>query len=266
MSAQTTKRRGTIPDNDMTRGPEAPEMPNPDNAALFLDFDGTLVEIAERPDAVRLEPGMEDVLIGLHAHTNGRIAIVSGRNLVELERIMPNYPGVIVGSHGAESRIDGAYTTAPEGETTAFIASRDMLRAWVEHYEGVLLEEKPVSLVLHYRQAPDRQSDCEGILSALSQVMPGFVVRPSKMAVELMPENVSKERAVLGLLEEWRDLIPVAIGDDRTDEDMFGAADANGGYAIKVGEGDTAAKYRLSGVGEVHALLRNWLETSERSS
>ena len=256
-------RRETIPESDTH---DAPEMPDPDKAALFLDFDGTLVEIAPRPDAVKLEAGMEDVLIGLHTRTNGRIAIVSGRNLVELERIMPNYPGVLVGSHGAESRIDGAYETAPEGETTAFIASRDMLRAWVEHYDGVLLEEKPVSLVLHYRQAPDRQSDCEGILDALSQVMPGFVVRPSKMAVELMPENVSKERAVLGLLEDWRDLTPIAIGDDRTDEDMFGAVGASGGYAIKVGDGETAAKYRLGGVAEVHALLRNWLDNSEKSS
>ena len=260
------KRRETIPDSDINRGPDTPEIPDPGKTALFLDFDGTLVEIAPRPDAVTLRPGMEDVLGDLHARTNGRVAIVSGRSLAQLERIMPGYRGVLVGSHGAESRIEGIYATAAEGESTAFRASRDMLLAWVEHYEGVLLEEKPVSLVLHYRQAPDRQSDCTGILTALSQVMPGFVVRPSKMAVELMPETVSKERAVLDLLERWPDRIPIAIGDDRTDEDMFGAVAASGGYGIKVGEGPTSARFRLGGVAEVHALLQNWLGNSERSS
>lgn len=259
-------RRETISDSDMNRGQDAPEMPEPARTALFLDFDGTLVEIAPRPDEVALKPGMEDVLGDLHALMNGGLAIVSGRNLADLERIMPNFRGTLVGSHGAESRIDGAYATVEEGERTAFKASRDMLRAWVEHYEGVLLEEKPASLVLHYRQAPDRQAECEEVLSALTQVTPGFVVRPSKMAVELMPENVSKERAVLELLEDWQDRTPIAIGDDRTDEDMFGAVNASGGYAIKVGDGETAAKYRLGGVAEVHALLRNWLENSEKSS
>lgn len=250
----------------MNSGQDAPNLPDPSKTALFLDFDGTLVEIAARPDAVTLASGMEDVLGDLHTRTNGRIAIVSGRNLSELERIMPNYPGVLVGSHGAESRIDGVYASVADGDSTAFRASRDMLQAWVEHYEGVLLEEKPVSLVLHYRQAPERESDCARILDALSQVMPGFVVRPSKMAVELMPENVSKKRAVLDLLEGWRDRMPVAIGDDRTDEDMFDAADANGGYGVKVGEGETAARFRLGGVADVHALLRSWAKNSEGSS
>ena len=254
-----------IPDSETNRGEGALEMPDPGRTALFLDFDGTLVEIAPRPDAVTLDPGMANVLDDLHSLTNGRIAIVSGRSLGQLERIMPNYRGVLVGSHGAESRIEGAYATVVEGKGMAFRSGRDMLRAWVPHYDGVLLEEKPASLVLHYRQAPDRQSDCAAILTGLAQVTPGFVVRPSKMAVELMPKTASKKRAVLDLLEGWPDRIPVAIGDDRTDEDMFTAADARGGYGIKVGDGETTAKFRLGGVAEVHAHLRSWLEKTERS-
>ena len=256
----------TTLDSDTTREPDGPELPDPQRTALFLDFDGTLVEIAPRPDAVRLDPEMEEALGRLHARTNGRIAIVSGRSLAELERIIPNYSGVLVGSHGAESRIDGTYAVVEEGESAAFRTSRDRLRDWVDDHDGVLLEEKPASLVLHYRQAPERQSACSDILAALAEDMPGFVVRPSKMAVELMPEAVSKERAVLDLLKDWRDRVPVAIGDDRTDEDMFAAAADSGGYAIKVGEGETAARFRLSGVAAVHALLRGWVESSEVSS
>lgn len=260
------ERRGTIPEIDIKGGQCPPKLPEPGESALFLDFDGTLVEIAPRPDEVTLRPGMEEVLCDLHARMDGRLAIVSGRSLGELERIMPNYRGVIVGSHGAESRIDGVHTVAAEGDTTAFRASRDMLRAWIGHYEGVLLEEKPVSLVLHYREAPDREADCAEILTALSRTMTGFVVRPSKMAVELMPEDVSKERAVLDLLADWGDRVPIAIGDDLTDEDMFGAVQARGGYGIKVGEGQTSARFRLDGVAEVHALLESWREKTGESS
>lgn len=244
---------------------DMPGIPDPARTALFLDFDGTLVEIASRPDEVALDPGMAEILGAIHARTGGSMAIVSGRSLAELDLIMPTYRGALVGSHGAETRIDGAYTAAAEGESTAFKAVRDALRGWVRHYDRVLLEEKPASLVLHYRLDPDRQSDCTALLKALAQTVPGFAVRPSKMAVELLPEAVSKERAVLELLERWRDRVPVAIGDDRTDEDMFAAAEGNGGYGIKVGEGETAARYRLAGVPEVHALLRSWVEGSEKS-
>ena len=259
-------RRSAIPDSDINGGQELPQVPEVGSAALFLDFDGTLVELAPRPDAVRLRPGIEGVLCDLDTRMEGRLAIVSGRSLAELERIMPNFGGVIIGSHGAESRINSVYATAAEGDSTAFRASRDMLRVWVAHYDGVLLEEKPVSCVLHYREAPDREGDCVEILTALAQTMPGFVVRPSKMAVELMPEAVSKKRAVLDLLEGWGDRTPIAIGDDRTDEDMFGAAESCGGFGIKVGEGETAARFRVAGVSDVHALLRSWLETPARSS
>lgn len=260
------RRRRAIPDSDINGGQKLPEVPEPGTAALFLDFDGTLVEIAPRPDAVRLRPGMEEVLCDLDTRMEGRLAIVSGRSLAELEHIMPNYRGVIIGSHGAESRIDGVYETAAEGDGTAFRAVRDMLRAWVGHYDGVLLEEKPVSFVLHYREVPDREADCVEVLTALARTLPGFVVRPSKMAVELMPEAVSKERAVLNLLKDWGDRTPVAIGDDRTDEDMFGAAESRGGFGIKVGEGETSARFRVSDVSDVHALLQNWLKAPARSS
>ncbi|SDY62380.1 trehalose-phosphatase [Citreimonas salinaria] len=250
----------------MNRGPDASDLPDLGRTALFLDFDGTLVGIAPRPDAVKVAPGLEDVLSEIHDRTKGRAAIVSGRSIAQLEGFLPTYSGILVGSHGAESRVDGAYATAAEGDTTAFKASRDMLRAWVRHHDGVLLEEKPVSLVLHYRQAPEHEDACAGILAALSQVMPGFVVRPSKMALELMPETVSKKRAVVDLMEGWHERTPIAIGDDRTDEDMFHAAGAAGGYGIKVGDGDTVAKFRLGGVEDVHALLRNWVEKTEGTS
>lgn len=81
-----------------------------------------------------------------------------------------------------------------------------------------------------------------------------------------MPENVSKKRAVQDLLERWPGRVPIAIGDDRTDEDMFDAVNAGAGYGIKVGEGDTAARFRLDDVAGVHDLLQSWLARSEKAS
>src|SRR5690606_36660302 len=88
-----------------------------------------------------------------------------------------------------------------------------------------------------------------------------FEVRHSKMAVELLPDDVSKKRALRRLMRRWADRIPLAIGDDRTDEGMFCAVTAfDGGYGIKIGEGWTNAQYRVQSVDSLRGVLRFWLE------
>ncbi|MCR9110260.1 MAG: trehalose-phosphatase [Rhodobacteraceae bacterium] len=240
-------------------------LPDPATIALFLDFDGTLVEIAERPDAVKVLPETQGILRDLNAKTRGRLVIVSGRRLQDLEQFLPEFDGVLVGSHGAERRLGGVHETSSEGQSASFENTSRTLRAWAGNQNEILLEEKPASLVLHYRQAPAMQSECQTIAAELAAVMPGFVARSSKMAVEIMPKAISKERAVLRLMKDWSDRLPIAIGDDRTDEDMFCAADAHGGFGIKVGEGDTVARLRIDNVAAVHALLRRWTNISGAS-
>ncbi len=229
-------------------------------AAVFLDFDGTLVEIASRPDAVELPPGTGELLGRLQAVTEGAVALVSGRSLADLERMLPGYYGILVGSHGAERRVDGIRSVADQGKSAAFSAARDELSGWVRQHDDVLLETKPASLVLHYRGAPHLETACTQVLDAVAQRLPGFAVRPSKMALELMPETVSKRSAVLEMMEVWSGRMPVAIGDDRTDEGMFAVAQALGGHGIKVGPGKTDAGWRVGDVAAVHSMLRRWLD------
>ena len=129
------------------------------------------------------------------------------------------------------------------------------------------LEEKPAALVLHYRGAPQHQVACGRIMAALAEDASGFTVRHSKMALELMPERICKRDAVEMLLDRWTgDRTPVAIGDDRPDEGMFGAVQERGGFGIRVGDEETCASYRIRSVADVHALLDCWLQEPEGAS
>ncbi|PVA08337.1 trehalose-phosphatase [Thalassorhabdomicrobium marinisediminis] len=240
-------------------------LPDLSQVALFLDFDGTLVEIAERPDAIIVPDDLPATLRALDDATGGAVAVVSGRRLDELDAWLTGFDGVLIGSHGAETR-NGADAGGDGAAHTgrAFSDARDRLRGWVAGRDGVLLEEKPASLVLHYRQVPTCEGACADIMDTVASDLPGFEVRPSKMAFELMPKSVSKETVVQDLMTRWSGRIPVAIGDDRTDEGMFRAAQALGGTGIKVGEGDTLASSRLPDVTALRALLADWLEAEAR--
>lgn len=249
---------GFVPGNPET-ATSLPDVPDLSRIALFLDFDGTLVEIAERPDAVQVPSRVQDLLTDLNRRTGGAVAIVSGRRMADLERFLPDFAGTLVGSHGGEWRDSGNRHVAEEAGSDTFAHLRDMLRAWVGAHDGVLLEEKPAALVLHYRRAPQHQVACGRIMAALADDTPAFTVRHAKMAVELMPERICKRGSVETLLQRWADRTPVAIGDDRPDEGMFGLVEERGGFAIRVGDEETRASYRVGCVADVHAMLACWL-------
>jgi len=257
---------GFVPGNPKT-ATSLPTAPDLSCTALFLDFDGTLVEIAGRPDAVDVPSGVQDLLSALDERTGGAVAIVSGRRMADLEQYLPDFTGTLVGSHGAEWRTGGDRHVAEEAKSETFAHLREVLRAWVAAHDGVLLEEKPAALVLHYRGAPQHQVACGRIMAALAEDTSGFTVRHSKMALELMPERICKRDAVEMLLDRWTgDRTPVAIGDDRPDEGMFGAVQERGGFAIRVGDEETCASYRIRSVADVHALLDCWLQEPEGAS
>jgi trehalose 6-phosphate phosphatase len=237
----------------------APEVPDLGRALFFIDFDGTLVDIAERPDAVTVPGEVLDLLSDLHARTDGATAVISGRRMEDLERFLPGFPGAVVGSHGAEVKDGATLWRHPAAGSEALICIRRMAETWAEMNPGVLVEEKPCSVALHFRQAPDRMGDGEALLDAVVRQNPGFMLHHAKMALEVHPDDVSKRAAVGRLMRRWPRRLPVAFGDDRTDEGMFEAVNAAGGHSIKVGPGETAADWRLEGPGEVRAALARWL-------
>ncbi|MFD2172926.1 trehalose-phosphatase [Rhodobacter lacus] len=231
---------------------EAPPALDTAQDALFLDFDGCLVEIAPRPDAICVPDRLGLGLAALAARLDGALAIVSGRSLRELEHYLAGFDGPMVGSHGAESRGLGEAPLRPEG----LLALQAELAEFAAQ-KGLLYEPKSLGAGLHFRARPELQAETEAFAARAALRFPGFEVQLAKMAVELRPRGASKDGALARLTRRapFAGRRPVYAGDDVTDEPALAWAEAHGGYGVKVGPGDTAASYRLGAPDQVRAWL-----------
>jgi trehalose 6-phosphate phosphatase len=225
--------------------------------ALFLDFDGTLVEIAPAPSLVRVPAELPDLLDELADRLGGAIAVVSGRPLDELARMLAPFAGGIAGDHGLERRYGGGKVTRCRAhpELDRF---RPLLAGFATRHHGVVLEDKGGSLALHYRQKPSLGSICHAFLRRAAQASNGALATVAgKMVVELMPRSAGKGRAISDFLANppFHGRLPVFIGDDTTDEDGFAVVNRLGGVSVHVGGGATIAHHNLATVGDVLAWL-----------
>lgn len=230
-----------------------------DGAALFLDFDGTLVDLAETPDSIRVSPALEPMLQRLQRRLGGRLAIVSGRSLADLERHLPASGIAFSGSHGLELRLAGG-SALPLSVPAGLDDACDKVRAFAAGADGLLVEEKPAGIALHYRRAPAEGPRVEAFMGALAR-RHGFAVQRGKMVVELIPMGATKGDALRAFMTEphFAGARPVFVGDDLTDEHGFIAAVALGGAGVLIGpERPTAARYRLPSV----AAVADWLESA----
>ncbi|GGC32030.1 trehalose 6-phosphate phosphatase [Novosphingobium marinum] len=237
--------------------PAPPPLDCSANCALFLDFDGTLVDIAPQPDAIAVDPALPGLLDALSTRLDGRLAIVSGRAVADLDRHLGKLDVAYAGSHGGEFRPSGSDAVellAPPLPREA----EDEVRDFVSHSEGLLAEAKPLGIAMHYRAAPAREDAVLELASELSARL-GLEMKRGKMVVELLTPGSDKGSAVARFMdmEQFRDATPLFLGDDVTDEDAFEIVREHGGTAILVGEErESAAGWRLSGVGEVHRWLK----------
>jgi trehalose 6-phosphate phosphatase len=240
--------------------PPAPveEFPgDPSNWALFLDLDGTLIDIATAPDAVRVPTDLGPLLGLVSRHLNGAVAIVTGRLLSDLDALFAPLLLPAAGLHGMEWRIRG------DGEITVAQAETvDAIRGAVEQIAagrpGILLEDKGKALALHYRHAPEQKNWLTREIETLLASHPGLKAMPGKMVLEIKPAGVSKYTAVRQLMRHppFLGRVPVFIGDDVTDQDGFRAALEGGGLAIAVAERpDEAASMTLA----APMVVRDWL-------
>lgn len=222
------------------------------DASLFLDFDGTLVRIADRPDGIRVEPRLLKLLEELSRKLDGRLTLVSGRSSADVLTWLHPLRLTVAGSHGLERN------GAPVDRAPALDECLRHLRSFEARHHGVLLEEKPMGVALHYRQAPEIEEECRSAAEQAAAIS-GLQVQPGKMVFELKPASGNKGTAVRDLMAEPQHTgtRPVFIGDDLTDEHGFAVVRELGGAGILVGEErDTAATYRLPDVDAVH----DWLE------
>lgn len=228
-----------------------------DGAALFLDFDGTLVELADAPDAIRVPGELPDLLHTLAARLQGRLAIVSGRSLADLDRHVACRGIAVSGSHGLELLLaDGRHQAIRRD--AELDEARERIRRFAAADAGLLVEEKPASIALHYRLAPAWADAALRLMDELAD-RAGLVVQHGKMVAELRPAGADKGDAVKTLMREpaFAGARPLFMGDDLTDEHAFAAAAEMGGAGILVGDArGTAALYRLGSVAAVAAWLK----------
>lgn len=204
--------------------------------ALLLDFDGTLVDIRNTPDAVEVSAALADMMARAATALDGRLAIISGRSLQQLEHIWPcAFPGlVIAGSHGQELKVEGR-TDGP-AHTDLFVRLAAIATAYFCADSGVVIEEKTFGLAVHYRLAVQCRERVQTWATAMA-AQHDLLVQQGDMVFELRPRGADKGDAVRAImaLDRFRGSTPVYIGDDFTDIPAFRAVQALGGTAISVG-------------------------------
>jgi trehalose 6-phosphate phosphatase len=228
--------------------------------AYFIDFDGTLIEIAPTPGAVRVDDALPALLTAFHRACGGAVAVISGRALADLERRI-GLPGIPkAGQHGLE-RGDAAGGLWMQPNLVPLKSKQAILDALVpilERHPGLLLEDKGMTLALHYRLAPELASFAQRLMRELvARLGVGLVVQDGKCIVEVKPANVDKGTAVAAYLAEppFLGRRPVFIGDDSTDEYGFAAVNERDGISIGVGPDCINARYTLPDVSAVRAWL-----------
>jgi trehalose 6-phosphate phosphatase len=216
------------------------------SCALFLDFDGTIVDIAPRPNEVQVPEPMIGVLQDLHGYLQGAVAVISGRPIEQIDAFLQPLQLAVAGVHGAERRgADGQLHLLSTHPLDRIEEAAVKLAA---DHPGLLVENKRGSLALHYRQRPELEALCLHTMQEAVDDSPGITLLRGKMVAEAKPGGASKGHAIEAFLAEapFAGRTPVFIGDDITDEVGFSAVQRLGGLGIKVGTGPTCAFGRLA--------------------
>lgn len=224
---------------------------------LFLDFDGTLVELAARPEQVQLAAPLLATLARLAELLEGRLAVISGRPISQLDALLAPLRLPVAGTHGLERRTaDGVlhFGALPE-----LGPARAAAQALVARHPALWLEEKPGALALHYRQAPALGPLCDRSMAAALRLCSGAVLLKGKMVAEIKPAGVDKGSAIRAFLDEppFQGHLALFAGDDMTDEAGFDMVQQGGGAGIKVGAGPSIAQFRIDGPAALAAALEH---------
>ncbi|WP_343227967.1 trehalose-phosphatase [Stakelama flava] len=227
-------------------------------ASLFLDFDGTLVEIASRPDGVAVDQRLRALILRLGERLDGRMAVVSGRPADTIAEYLGT-GFAISGSHGLEMRWADGRRDAPD-RPDGLVEAVARLRRFADEHAGMLVEEKPYGVGLHFREAEgDRAEAAAREISERLAGETGMQLQAGKKVFELRAAGADKGEAIAAFMASapFAGHTPLFLGDDKTDEHGFAVVRDQGGAGVLVGEPrETAARYRLDGVNETLA----WLE------
>lgn len=227
--------------------------------AYFLDVDGTLIDIADTPDAARADTVLLDLIARLHRASGGAVALVSGRAISDLESRLGALRLPLAGQHGLERRDAAGRLWIHAAPPAAKCAIKEALAPVLARHPGLLLEDKGLTLALHYRLAPHLAAYAHRAMARLAEAAnAGLEVQRGKRVAEIKPSGIDKGTAVAEYLAEppFSDRRPVFIGDDLNDEHGFAEVNRMDGISIKVGKGASCARFRLPDV----AAVRRWLD------
>jgi trehalose 6-phosphate phosphatase len=238
---------------------EVEQLFSDDRVALFLDIDGTLLDVALTPLTVHVPLGLAELLETLSMRLSGAMAIITGRPIAEADKLLQPWKFAAAGVHGGEMRMSATGTI--QTLTPAFDPElQSNLKTIADAMPGVVLEDKGAGIAMHYRLVPNLRDPLLATLEALIQKYPGqLAICGGRKVVEVLPVGFSKGRALrkLASLPQFAKRIPVMIGDDISDIDAFHAAEASGGYGMKVaGENFSESEASFTGPRDVLA----WLE------
>jgi trehalose 6-phosphate phosphatase len=226
--------------------------------AYFLDVDGTLIDIADTPDAVHVDAALLELVARLRRASGGAVALVSGRALAFLEQRLGKLRVPMAGQHGLERRDAAGRVWTNAAPPAVKLAIKEALAPVLARHPGLLLEDKGLTLALHYRRAPQLASYAHRLMARLAaDAAAGLEVQRGKRVAEIKPSGADKGSAIAAYIKEppFRGRLPVFIGDDRNDEHGFAEVNKLDGISIKVGKGPSCARFRLANV----AAVRRWL-------
>jgi trehalose 6-phosphate phosphatase len=226
--------------------------------AYFLDVDGTLIDIADTPDAVHVDTALLELIARLQRASCGAVALVSGRALSFLDQRLGKLRLPLAGQHGLERRDAAGKLWTNTAPPAAKSAIKEVLAPVLARHPGLLLEDKGLTLALHYRRAPQLASYAHRLMARLAAAADaGLEVQRGRRVAEIKPSGIDKGTAIAAYLMEppFSGRLPVFIGDDCNDEHGFAEVNKLDGISIKVGKGASCARFRLPDV----AAVRRWL-------
>jgi trehalose 6-phosphate phosphatase len=249
----------------MSHSDPAPPEPATAPWCLFLDVDGTLLDIAPTPDAVRVEDSLKELLAATSDALRGALALVSGRSIATLDALFAPHTWPAAGLHGIERRdaTGSIHFAAPDSpDAPALDLAREALAAVVAAAPGALLEDKGRTLALHYRAIPEREAELRRAVRAVADRLGDhYHVLEGNRVLELKPAAATKADAIRAFMGEvpFAGRRPIFVGDDLTDLDGFAAVERAGGISVAVGD-RVQAQVRVASPRDVRMLLADLAE------
>lgn len=227
--------------------------------ALYLDVDGTILDLAPSPDAVEVPSWIVPLLQRLSQKLDGAVAFVSGRTIEAIDALFQPLKLASIGVHGGEIRLPDGQLIIDQQLRAQLRSALPLLQQAIARLHGVMLEDKQGAIALHYRKVPERGREVLNVAELVARGLGAdFALLLGKCVVEIRPRHLTKGAALSRLMEQapFRGRIPIFAGDDTTDEDAFEVVNRCDGISVRVGElAPTAARFRLADPDQLRAWL-----------